>query len=120
MKRARKLSCLAVAAISVIFGSVSTSHAAEQAGEVSTWYLDITDNAYHKNSSYPCTAHDWYYPSWPIDWTYNVNCGRRVWLHENVDKTGRDICIGPGQAKFTPFGYAYPAVFTVGAAKPCP
>lgn len=71
---------------------------------------------------YPCyDAHDHGIPVWPIDMIDNSDCGRRVWLHEDLNPdTGWDYCIGPGRIKVIPEAYDMPARISIGAYRPCP
>ncbi|WP_432101330.1 hypothetical protein [Streptomyces sp. WAC 04229] len=76
---------------------------------------------YKHNGSFPCgSSYDWKNPSWPIDKLNNECNTRRVWLHENLDKTGHDICISPGSIRIIPEQYSLPMVVTVGAEALCP
>lgn len=88
-------------------------------GWAQTWYND--SGTMRKHVDYPClNSHDWGLPQWPVDWVYNVDCPRRFWLHENSDKTGHDICVGPGKAAFIPERYNLPMRVVVGDRSPCP
>lgn len=99
-----------------------------QAPVIITWAWD--GSRYYVNQYYECQFDDdevppggvnYRGPAWPIDMISNADCNRRAWLHENADKTGHDICIGPrvGPKKISA-AYHYPMVLTVGSVKPCP
>lgn len=85
----------------------------------SYWY-DSVDRRYEQNGSYPCTSYTQRWPSWPIDRFDNDCHTRRVWLYENIDKTGHPICISPGSIRLIAEAYSRPAILEVGAEALCP
>lgn len=50
----------------------------------------------------------------------DINCNRRVWLYDNIDRKGHKICISPGNTGSIPEQYDLPAVVAVGAIAICP
>jgi hypothetical protein len=55
-----------------------------------------------------------------VDMVSNQSCNRRAWLHEHIDKSGRDVCIGPRYMKIIEDRDATPMILAIGAAQPCP
>lgn len=50
----------------------------------------------------------------------DINCNRRVWLYDNIDRKGHKICISPGNTGSIPEQYDPPAVVAVGVIAICP
>lgn len=70
------------------------AHAKIRVPAMVTFRWDVT--RYEVNAYYECDqAADYRGPAWPVDMVSNEACNRRAWLHENIDKTGHDVCIGP-------------------------
>ncbi|WP_234328561.1 hypothetical protein [Streptomyces rimosus] len=91
--------------------------------EVHTWKWNPIDNRYYLQEKYPCTyAHNFKWPTGPVDAVNNQQCGRRVWLYENFDSTGYKRCFSPGtiSSRISDNRIRYPGLLAVGAASPCP
>ncbi|MEV2255952.1 hypothetical protein AB0I94_36260 [Streptomyces sp. NPDC050147] len=116
--RGKTLLNIALAASAFMAISAAPALADQRASWVSTW--QELGGEYVKVASYDCVPYNERWPSWPIDRVHNDNCHRRVWLHENVDKTGHDICIPAGRIAYIPERWNNPAVFTVGDIRNCP
>lgn len=88
-------------------------------GYAQTWYK--YNGTMKRHADFPCLDdRNWGRPQWPIDWVYNVDCPRRFWLHENADRSGHDICVGPGKSALIPERWNLPMRVVVGDRSPCP
>lgn len=78
-------------------------------------------SGFYVNGYFPCdSAHDWTFPTWPIRFMNDINCNRRVFLYDNIDKTGHVICVSPGNTRSIPEEYDKPAIVAVGKIAICP
>lgn len=114
---------VAASAALVGLGTVPAHSAPEPAlaDYAQSFLYDRFDRRYEQNGAFPCShAYDWELPNWPIDRLDNLCNTRRIWLHENVDKTGHDICISPGSIRIIPERYNDPAIVAVGSQALCP
>ncbi len=104
--------------------SVSPSFAAEEravADRFVTYTKDPVSGQLSVRDYYPCDHEVQYrWPSWNIDFINNGGCSRRLWVYENIDKSGAKKCIGPGQGVFLYGGLRQPVILEVGPQRPCP
>ncbi|MFF4530779.1 hypothetical protein ACFY1P_16080 [Streptomyces sp. NPDC001407] len=124
-KALRASLALAVASIALAVPSqAATGQAANAQGKPGAseeYNLSIYNRTHDNIGTYPCVAHEWNFPNWPIA-SIASNCNRRVWLHRNIDKSDSPMCVPPAdQAWVTdiPEAFQHPAILEVGKAAWC-
>ncbi|MFI1176837.1 hypothetical protein [Streptomyces melanogenes] len=110
----------ALLALGIAASPAASSPSKAADSRVTTYYWLPGVHQLSVREHFPCQAHEWRWPSNPIDFVNNGECGRQVWLIENVTGSGYKACIGPGQALYIPDWINHPSILRVGPFQPCP